>query len=68
MLEVIELLGRIIEGIFGLRFLMSPNYRRRTRERWQTAKPGAILLECAGAVLGIVLLGLIGFLALRIAH
>ena len=59
MFELIEALGRIVESVAGLRFLFSRQYRARTRERWRAEPWPHIFLECFGALIGIVLLGLI---------
>jgi len=59
MFELIEALGRIVESVAGLRFLFSRQYRTRTRERWRAEPWPHIFLECFGALVGIVLLGLI---------
>jgi hypothetical protein len=59
MSEFIEALGRIVESVAGLRFLFSRQYRARTRERWRAEPWPCIFIECFGALMGIVLLGLI---------
>ena len=65
MLEAVELLGRIVEGTLGLRFVFSADYRRRTRERWRKSSAVEVGLECFGATVGIAILVLLAFIALR---
>jgi hypothetical protein len=65
MLKAVELLGRVVEGVFGLRFFLSADYRRRTRDRWRKSSAVEVAVECFGAALGITVLVLLAFLALR---
>jgi hypothetical protein len=61
MFEAIEAIGRIVEGFFGLRFLVSSSYRARTRNRWMRTSGINIFLECFGAVIGLALILLLGY-------
>ena len=65
MLELIEFLGRIVEGALGMRFVLSPSYRARTRARWKNSSWAGVITECIGAIIGTVLLVLIAIFVVR---
>ena len=53
MTEIIEAIGKIIEGGFGFRYLFSRIYRERTRQRWKTQSRISIAFEVFEAVIGM---------------
>jgi hypothetical protein len=53
MSEIIEAIGKIIQGGFGFRYLFSRNYRERTRERWKTQSRMSVAFEVIEAVIGM---------------
>ena len=57
--ELIEAVGRVVEGGAGMRFLLSPRYRARTLERWRGEKWPTIFIECVSAAIGLVLIALL---------
>ena len=59
MFELIEFLGRIIEGALGMRFVFSSSYRARTRIRWKNTSWIEVIAECIGAIIGTALLVII---------
>ena len=54
MTEIIEVIGKIIEGGFGFRYLFSKTYRERTRERWKNQSRISIAFEIFEAAIGMV--------------
>jgi hypothetical protein len=64
-LEIVELVGRVVEGGAGLRFVFSPSYRKRTRERWKAEGWPQVFVEVIGAAIGIALLALVAYLSGR---
>ena len=61
LLEAVEAVGRLLEGGAGLRFLLSRSYRARTLERWRGEKWPTIVLECVGAAIGLMVIGLLAY-------
>ena len=61
LLEAVEAVGRLLEGGAGLRFLLSRSYRARTFERWRGEKWPTIVLECVGAAIGLMVIGLLAY-------
>ena len=59
--ELIEAVGRVVEGGAGLRFLLSPRYRARTLARWKSEKWPTIFFECVSAAIGVVLVALLAY-------
>jgi len=53
MTEIIEAIGKIIEGGFGFRYLFSKTYREKTRQRWKTQSRISIAFEVFEAVIGM---------------
>jgi uncharacterized membrane protein YfcA len=64
-LELIEFLGRVVEGALGVRFVFSPSYRARTRLRWKNSSWAEVITECIGAIIGTALLVLIAVFVVR---
>ena len=54
--ELIEFIGRAVEGVLGLRFVFSSSYRAQTRARWKNISRVEVVAECIGAVIGTALL------------
>ena len=53
MSEIIEAIGKVIEGGLGFRYLFSRTYRERTRQRWKTQSRISIAFEVFEAVIGM---------------
>jgi hypothetical protein len=60
--EIVEVMGRVVEGAAGLRFVFSPSYRKRTRERWKAEAWPQVFVEVVGAAIGVALLALVAYL------
>jgi hypothetical protein len=54
MSEIIEAIGKVIEGGLGFRYLFSSTYRERTRQRWKNQSRISIAFEVFEAVIGMV--------------
>jgi hypothetical protein len=65
MFELGEFLLRILEGIGMLRYVTSPTYRKRTRDRWKTAARITIVADIMGGVIGAILLLVIIVIIIR---
>ena len=65
MFELIEFLGRAVEGALGLRFVFSSSYRSRTRARWKNASWVEIVAECIGAIIGTALIIIVAIFSVR---
>lgn len=59
MFELIEFLGRLVEGALGVRFVFSSSYRARTRARWKNTSWVEVIAECISAIIGTALLVII---------
>ena len=57
--EIIEAVVKLIEGGFGVRYLVSADYRRKVNVRCREMSKGAILLYAFEMLIGIVFLGAI---------
>jgi len=53
MLELGELLLRLIEGFAAWRYIFSKKYRIKTHNRWKNERKIMIVADCAGGVIGI---------------
>ena len=51
--EILEAIGKIVEGGFGLRYLFSRTYRERTRQRWKNESKISIAFEVFEAAIGV---------------
>ncbi len=53
MSEIIEAIGKVIEGGLGFRYLFSRTYRERTRQRWKNQSKISIAFEVLEAAIGV---------------
>ena len=59
MAELFEALLRIFEGFAGFRYLLSAQYRKKTKERWLVS-PGIVkVMDIFAGVFGILLIVMI---------
>ncbi len=58
-LEIIEAIGKLIEGGFGIRYTVSVKYRRKVNERCRDMSKGEILIFIFETIIGIVFLCII---------
>ena len=58
-IEIVDGVGRLIIGLFGVRYLVSKNYRAEVHTRWEGKSKLSIVGEIFGSLLGLVFLGLI---------
>ena len=66
MSEIIEAIGKVIEGGLGFRYLLSRTYRERTRQRWKNQSKVSIAFEVFEAAIGVAFIILILFVLLGI--
>jgi hypothetical protein len=66
--EIIEAVGKIIEGGFGFRYLFSRTYRKRTQQRWKNQSKISIAFEVFEAAIGVAFIILILFVLLGIVQ
>jgi hypothetical protein len=52
MSEIIEAVGRVIQGGLGFRYLFSRTYREKTRQRWKCQSRISIAFEVLEAAIG----------------
>ena len=62
-LETIEAIGKLIEGGFGVRYIVSEDYRKKVHERFRNMSKGEILFYAFETLIGIVLLCIIVYTA-----
>ena len=65
MLELGEFLLRVFEGMGSLRYIVSPAYRKRTKEHWKTAGRMTIAADIMGGIIGIAVLIIIVVILVR---
>ena len=58
-LEIIEAIGKLIEGGFGIRYIVSSKYRRKVNERFCGMSKGEILIFAFETIIGMVFLCII---------
>ncbi len=58
-LEIIEAIGKLIEGGFGIRYIVSAKYRRKVYERCRDMSKGEILFFAFETIIGMVFLCII---------
>ena len=58
-IEIVDGVGRLIIGLFGVRYLVSKKYRAEVHTRWEGKSKLSIVGEIFGSLLGLVILGLI---------
>ncbi|OGP54453.1 MAG: hypothetical protein A2Y65_09740 [Deltaproteobacteria bacterium RBG_13_52_11] len=68
MSEIIEAIGKVIEGGFGFRYLFSRTYRERTRQRWKSQSRISIAFEVFEAAIGVAFIIIILFALLGIVQ
>jgi hypothetical protein len=68
MSEIIEAIGKIIEGGFGFRYLFSRTYRERTNQRWKTQSKISIAFEVFEAIIGMTFIIIILFVLFRVVQ
>jgi hypothetical protein len=56
MLDALEALGKVVEGAFGLRYVVSATYRDQVHKRWKTEPKFAIFLEIFETVISLIML------------
>jgi hypothetical protein len=66
MSEIIEAIGKVIEGGLGFRYLFSKAYRERTRQRWKSQSRISIAFEVFEAAIGVAFIIIILFVLLGI--
>lgn len=52
-LDVIEAIGKLVEGGFGFRFLFSKEYRNKTIQRWKDESKTTIFFEIFEVTIGM---------------
>jgi len=68
MIEIIEAIGKVIEGGLGFRYLFSRTYRERTRQRWKNQSKISIAFEVYEAAIGVALIIVILFVLLGLVR
>lgn len=58
-IEIVDGVGRLITGLFGVRYLASNKYRAEVHKRWAGKSKLSIVGEIVGSLLGLAFLGLI---------
>ena len=64
--EIIEAIGKVIEGGLGFRYLFSRTYRERTQQRWKNQSKISIAFEIFEAAIGVAFIILILFVVLGV--
>jgi hypothetical protein len=59
--EIIEAIGKLIEGGFGIRYIVSSKYRRKVNERCRHMSKGEILIFAFETIIGMVFLCIIAY-------
>ena len=58
-IEIVDGVGRLIIGLFGVRYLASKKYRAEVHNRWAGKSKLSIVGEIFGSLLGLAIFGLI---------
>ena len=53
---MLEALGKVVEGVFGLRYLFSAKYREKVHARWRVESKFAIFMEIFETVIAVIFL------------
>jgi hypothetical protein len=66
MSEIIEAIGKVIEGGLGFRYLFSRTYRKKTQQRWKNQSRMSIAFEVLETAIGVAVVIIILFALLGI--
>jgi hypothetical protein len=68
MLDILEALGTLVEGLFGLRYLFSKKYRNKIHQRWKSESRLSIAFEIFGGIIAIAFLCIIIFVIIGLIN
>lgn len=56
MSEALEAIGKIVGGVFGLRYIFSGAYRKKVHQRWKALSRFPIFMEIFETAIGVIFL------------